>query len=548
MTTILNMQLKKPWDEASKSADKLFLRFQELAKKSPATTKDFITMANAITPMIASMGGGVDKIERITQGAVIAGIATGTRADVASLDVKQMLAGTVTERDMMANQLLASAGMKKEDFNDLSAGARGAMTEKLLQDPALMKAADEFGKSFAGQVSTFKDQLQIALGSVGKPLMASMSNEVQKWNTWIEKHPKTIAKIARELGSMIKGTFEFVAQTVGWLVEHRDTLFAIGKTFLVFKGASLATNAFKGFADGIKGFVSQLQTAKTMLGGAVGVGGGGIVGAFKSLGGIITGAGGVLPAFALLASAVFEFGGLMKGINDDEKARGRRGDFDEALGVASEKAMRLKKLNEDYFAEGTGKHSSLSSRARRIDYMDNATADRLKKERATLLADMAKPEVMGPILRQLSDTREKHGLGSLKEINLEKDLPNLGRGGMTGSEFDALFADNPNAKKLMAELNETYKLFHALTMDQKTAVFQAAFPEQFDPAKAGEVIPYDPAAGWKDPDAGKKTDVKVTINKIEVASEDPDRFVFGMVNAFKKVASNPTQAASALGD
>jgi hypothetical protein len=46
--------------------------------------------------------------------------------------------------------------------------------------------------------------------------------------------------------------------------------------------------------------------------------------------------------------------------------------------------------------------------------------------------------------------------------------------------------------------------------------------------------------------APPKTKVDVHINKIEVASEDPDRFVFGMVRSFEEVVRNPTQARAAL--
>lgn len=45
---------------------------------------------------------------------------------------------------------------------------------------------------------------------------------------------------------------------------------------------------------------------------------------------------------------------------------------------------------------------------------------------------------------------------------------------------------------------------------------------------------------------GKTGDVNVRIDKIEVASDDPDRFVFGVVKAFEKFNKSPTQAEAAL--
>lgn len=44
----------------------------------------------------------------------------------------------------------------------------------------------------------------------------------------------------------------------------------------------------------------------------------------------------------------------------------------------------------------------------------------------------------------------------------------------------------------------------------------------------------------------EKAKVNVNIHKIEVASPDPDRFVFGMVRSFRQVAENPVTASTTL--
>jgi hypothetical protein len=42
----------------------------------------------------------------------------------------------------------------------------------------------------------------------------------------------------------------------------------------------------------------------------------------------------------------------------------------------------------------------------------------------------------------------------------------------------------------------------------------------------------------------EKAKVNVTINRIEVASEDPNRFVFRMVSAFRNASKNPSGISS----
>lgn len=537
MSTIISMQFKKPFEQARQEADALFMRFEELAKKSPSTTKDFIEMGNALAPVIAMLGGGTKQIEKFAQGGLLAALATGTRAEVAALDIKQMLMGTVSSKDFMAQQLLASRGLSSEDFNDMDAVKRANLVESILQDPALLRSADEFGASFAGAVSTFQDQLEIALGQVGKPLMTALTAEVSKWNTWIEKHPRTIGKIVSEVGDMISSSFEFIRSAAGWLVENRDTLMSIAKVFLVFKGASLATNVFAGFAQGAAGLVQQLKTAGATLAGTIaGNGTSGLTGAFRGLVGVLSGAGGVIPVFATLATAAYQLWRTFTDFNNDVDAKNRRMDFAEALGVAGNATTRLRELDKLF--------TSKPGQASPAEKLDKDVRERLSTERSKLRAQLADPAVMGPILRAVSEAREKHGFRGFDDMSRDS-FSQLVKQGISAGEFRMLFADNADAKQLISELHDTYKAFASMDAMTRFDVFRAAFPEQFKDQLKSELPTQAELSSWM-PQSPEKADVKVTIHKIEVASEDPDRFVHGLVKVAEKGLKNPTQAASAI--
>src|SRR5260221_448321 len=116
MTTVMQMNLHMPFEKANKEADKLFETFQQLAKKSPLTTKDFMEMATAISPAIAMAGGGPEKLAKITQGALTAGLAYGQRSDIVAMDVQEMMMGNVTKRNRLGNELLGSIGMEHDVF------------------------------------------------------------------------------------------------------------------------------------------------------------------------------------------------------------------------------------------------------------------------------------------------------------------------------------------------------------------------------------------------------------------------------------------------
>lgn len=540
LQTVMNMNLHMPIEKARIEADKLFDTFQQMAKKSPVTTKDFMEMATAISPAVAMAGGGPEKLKKLTAGAITAGLATGNRPDLVAMDVQEMLMGNVTRRNRLGNQLLGSIGMDHNEFNAKSGKDRAVLVEKMLDSEPLKKAAEAFGATFAGQTSTFKDNLQIALGQVGMPLMTSMTEEVKKWNTWIEKHPKTIQKIVTQIAGVMKDAFGFVAKTVGFLIEHRDMLMAIGKIFLVFKGAQIATNVFKSFADGVGNFVSSIKNATSTLRGAIGgEGGGGLVGGFKSLIGILSGAGGVIPIFAGLVTGLSSFMSVLDDLNNDEKSRARRGEFDEALGEGGKVAQRLSALDELTNTLTYGNNGKVGTALGRMDPM---TQTRTLTEQANLRSKFADPEFAGSILRGLSDTMEKNSMGSYRNMN-DSDIANFG-GRAPNEMFSKLWADNDNAKQLMGDLDQFYLQMGKLNEDQKQAIFKAAFPEQFGKPNM-DTKATDNDGGWN-PSAGKGPNINVTIQKIEVASEDPDRFVFGMVKAVEQITKNPTQAASTI--
>lgn len=523
LSTVMQMQLHMPFAKANKEADKLFNTFQEMAKKSPATTKDFMEMANSIAPAVAMMGGGPEKLAKLSQGGVIAGLALGERADVTALDIKQMLMGTVSVKDRLAQQLLASKGLNHLEFNDKSGGERAKLVEEMLSQDALKTAADQFGNSFKGQISTLQDTLQIALGDVGKPLMASITDEVKKMNSWIERHPKTIAEIGKNLGSMIKNTFEFVKSAATWLIENKDTLLTIGKIFLVFKGAQLAQGAIKGFIGGLKGISDAMIAAKNGMSGAL-MGGGGLISTVGKLG---SGLLGVLPAVAAFTAALFEAADWVSDhmpnqLHDDKSKIQTLKDAGNALYEAEEITKRIKAIDETA-----------------------VMTDELKTERANLMAKFNDPSFMGPMLKELdkisggkySRMSPTQFLARGVGVDSQFSITDGNRGAaaqVLGKSFGVDEVSSQAGIKMLAEVSETLEMMQmAMGVYEREDIFREAFKEKFGPPKA---VP-DPSGDWK---AGKTSDINVTIQKIEVASEDPDRFVFGIAKLSENAAKHPT--------
>lgn len=524
MTTIMQMQMKMPFEKARLEADKLFKVFQELAKQSPATTKDFMEMGNAIAPMVAMMGGGPQKLAKLTQGGIVATQAFGERADVVALDIKQMLMGTINAKDRIAQQLVASRGLNSEKFNALDPKARATMTESMLQDPALLKAAEQMGSSFKGQTAALKDEFQIAFGQAGLPLMQAMTAEFKKWNVWIKEHPKLIQQWVTSFGEGVKSGFEFVKSVASWFIDNRELLMDLAKTLVLMKGAQIAGNVFKRFTDGVAGLTTSMKNHVSAFQG------GGVGGFVKSAGGV-AGLGTalftkVIPGLAMFSAALNIATTLLSSRNEqDKKAREAAISLQEATGEIP-KLMSQRANLQALLKSGTVKDGDLKTK--------------LQTELDNLTPKIFGPDVMGMALRKISEASEKHGGVSLKRLShdtnglLNRDLVH---------KLPELF-DRNNVKdnmRILDELSTTLKAFQNLPSQIREEALRVAFPEQYGMPTPAETPA--PSEEWK----GISTpEVNVTIHKVEVAAEDPDRFVFGLVRIADNAIKHATQSQHAM--
>lgn len=529
MTTVMQMNLHMPFEKASKEADKLFETFQALAKKSPVTTKEFMQMASAIAAPVAMAGGGPEKLTKLTQGAITASLAYGKDTQTTAMAIEEMLAGKVRKTNPLAMSMVGSMGMKGDEFNKLDQQQRAKAVEKMFTDPALLKAAERFGETFKGQTSTFKDNLQIALGQVGRPLMESMTAEVKKWNEWIEKHPKMIKETISELSDMISRAFEFVKNVGSWLVDNRDVIFSIAKTFLIFKGKQLAGDIFRKFADGLGNLTDQVKGAGSALASAFGAGGGGIGGLVSGAGGIfglfgkaIPVVGTLITSFSVLSSVMDLFSANRKA---DMEAESRLKGFHEATGDLPDLLAKRKSMQEALQGKGPMGAALRASPELRGRY---------ETELAGIEEKAFSTKTLGESLRKLSDemakiSPDKQGFAHLTTEQFRQ----LGRQVPT----QLLYSDRDKelTGKVTSEVFAITKLLENQTTQRLDEILKFAFPEQY--GKPNMESPKAPEADWA---AGGKPNVNITIQKIEVASEDPDRFVFGIVQIGEQATKHPT--------
>lgn len=242
------------WSGAMRQATGLFSHYQQVAKKSVGETKDFVEMHRDVQAMALKSGLSMKQLTALVEGATVASQVFGERADIVALDVKQMLAGTVTARDRVAQILLASQKVSQEAFNAMSQQDRNKVVMGAFSNDTFRQAAKSMEKSFAGVWSTFKDNLSITLGKVGLPLMEKLTAEVRQWNEWIDKHPQKIQEFAEQFGKALADGFRVVKSIATFIADNREVLLAMAKAALVFKGVGMiggSLMAFGGAAGGL---------------------------------------------------------------------------------------------------------------------------------------------------------------------------------------------------------------------------------------------------------------------------------------------------------
>lgn len=534
LATVTAMNLHTPFANGQKAADRLFETFQKMAAQSPATTKDFVEMANLISSGVLQAGLGLKDLESITKGAITASAALGARPDMLALDVTQMLAGTVAIRDRYARQLLSGIGETDYlKFNKYDSSKRAGLVQKAFEQSSITDAADAFGNSFEGVTSTLKDNLEIALGKVGLPLMREMTGMVKGWNEWITSNPDKIASMMSTLSSglkeafslvkdiavsmfpLIKDVFGVIKDVMSFVAENKDLLVNVVKGLVVYKGLQFGGGLISRGGKGLMGLFRGATGGMDKLSGidsAAGEASGGLLNLAGTLSSALPGIGKFVGLLAGAAALPWLLNPMQKYRDEDAKKR----------------AAELKTAQD--YQGAAGKIGTMRERLRNIGIdPDDKTQDvgGLKTEIDELKAGKAKFEA-----QVISEAIQKGMVREDLDAAGTRRLTLTGPGAGVTKEFAdtvvAVFKEK--AKEAFAE--QAYGMPRTAGFSGVTG--NMGFYEEYVGAVKSQTDPYDLRA--------TPPKVNVNIAKIEVYSDDPDRFVAQAVQSFEEVTRNPTQA------
>lgn len=556
------MALAKKTDLSAEigNADRLFANLQKRAAKLPGTTQEYATMAGMLTQPIMSAGLGMKDLEDMTVNAVVASKALRVEAGAAARDVDQALRGQYHSVDVFTGKLLGSIGYAgesgREKYNALSGEKRASELKRAMMQPQIEQLAAAQGQTFSGAMSTLQDSAEQFFGKVGLPLFKQITTEIKTWNTWLDANATKVDAWARSFGSGIVDGFAMVRDSIGFLVDHASLLITVAKAWAAIKIGSTIGNVM----------------------GSLGGKGAGLIGALANMG--VGASPDQWKTDPKTGDRTYEFGkqGSIKGMSG---AMGALPFAGAALagGYALGNIIGLDTIGAalgDGLAHLTGRTDAVTDAfnhvTRASETLDQAMQDAARRYGGP----SASSNLLGmrDLFSQAVEAWSKGGFSSdpmvqdLITTAITKLVPT---GGTIGAGENKLIADylagqvntittrqQGSSMGVIGAIAAGQQLmtdYQRQTLDEAKA--QAELMTYFVQHTA-KGIPVDLHEIWdilrnstNDPTGSHKSmsdkpKVNVTIQRIEVASDDPDRFAFGLVEAFRQAAKNPSAAIAAM--
>jgi len=578
MASILQMKLGGYFDDASKHANKLVGDFQQIAKASVGTTKDFTTFASAIMAPVMMTNAHLGTTEKrlaqlrtLTKGGVIAATVLGEDPELASRDVDQWLMGRLSTVDRVAKKLLGPMGLTTDQVNKMSSEKRLALLEKALTQPAIIEATKAYEKSWLGVKSTMMDTLQMLAGKIGLPLFKAITKEVASWSAWMDKHPEKVEAFATTVSKLLVDAFGTAKDVFGFIVQHKDLLLTLAKAVLISKGVGMVGGLV---ASPLRGISSLAER-------------------FGGLGAAAEAASGKTLSFAEK---------MAKGANQLQGAIGLLGAV--YVGASAIADLVSKKQDRDIAAKkevwaakmwlGVGGQRGALDRmtATRMAVAAKAgkpiTEDQARRESATKVLNEAKDagliDATGKIdIRKIGqlrgDSTRVYGANAVTDFAsaytamkkgkfyntpIEGFDPSTHKAAQKGAnaggwmpQGDVKF-DDWFRKTYAQELDFLKRLEDTMAVDRARlgAEFDKllaglSFFDMLNPLKLMQAAMGD-MKGTKDgrlkQPTPKKGDVNVNIRKVEVVADDPDRVVLGILSAAEDAVRNPSTASGSFRD
>lgn len=493
------------------------------------------------------------------------------------------------------------------EFNKLDPAKRIALLQEAVNSPALKEAAERMGKSFSGQWSTVTDNAKQIMGKAGKSLFEVLTSELAKVNDWLDKNKALVEKWSQSVGGALVTAFRVLGATFKFIADNASVFFALLKAFAAIKiaqGIGKAAASLKDAASSLKTSLGSFVAKFGGMRGGIGLGsvdGEAVSGPIQRNGlgksiksaGIANAIGGIVTAGAV----GWELGNALREATGGTTAwADRMSGFFDTMGLGDKKTYDAVRAIERWEKALDASTNAQRERLAGLGVVASSNAsvnlagglDLKKKEVAAIdnyLKARAQHEAMGgqpvnPFGSKKSNDAwiaRDSAWEAAKALGLnERDL-NAGslekmRADIARMEAKASFLQGDEAWKILNSVKSELPANVAAYLEERKAggqgidnLISAEMSKAFskngqvtaqairdvlmnmvpaDIANAQDATNLNATKAKDEPTASKGNKVNVTIQRIEVQNDDPDRYVFDMMESFRKSAKNPSAARS----
>ena len=489
-------------------ADALVKQYTIDARSSIATTADFVEMSKNLTAAVTGAGGSVKDLHDMTKGLVIAAKAMHMDPNFAAMETEEALMGVVTMRNRFAKKILQTVGYTGEEgrsrYGQLDAHKRLTEFQRAMGGAWLKDLAGAQEHSMMGAQTTFIDNAQLAAMRAGRPLFDAIKKSLNEQNTWLISNSQVVDHISDVVGGKLLTGYRAIKDITQFVAEH-------------WKGIALIVGTMK---------------MGSMASGIMGAGGFGSLAGWQGAGGLVGMGAGMAGGLLGLIKKAFVMAGSSPKYLDFEKG-----------------IQNIHKFHLPSFAAQLGiatvALTGLAIGAQQIaKWVDSAQSGKLARQATagagTMSATMA---ALGRGFGGENELRQQlysAGLASDSGVNSEAFKRAFQESGQSAD----VWAKNLGIKAhdyMMSGGMGTMAVGFGNTVDdilnmlaRRLAVWNPDHSGLSTDSGLGMYGKYNVATPK---DTGKKGDIKVTIQRIEVTSDDPDRFAFGLDELVQTAAS-----------
>jgi hypothetical protein len=472
-------------------ASLLMRQMKDDAAKTVGTTQDYVAMASQLIQPLTMAGAKLEDIREMTRLSVVGTKAMGIDAIVGARDVDQAIRGMYRSVDQFTGKLLTPMGYGGEEgrqkFNAMTMQERFAAVKASLKSKAIEDMARAQETTFEGVASTFESIVKQTLGAAGMPVFKAITKELLQWNDWLQKNESQIEAMAASAGGGLLSALESAKDITIFLHDHWKS---IALLYLGLKAPGMIGGFAGGLADGIGG----------AAGGAVGRSG---------------------SILSMLFSSMF---GRPTTIMRD------------SLGTPLNTATKAAVM--PFAAKLIVATSGLTAFAAGLQFLGEVgVEDWVNRKTAAVNA--------GSLWGSFEHTTSVTGMQRFQKDLAAKGM--ISEGGLNRAAFVEMLNDSNLAmsEKWAQSLNmkaaNPYKDQVWDTNSERIADRLAAFVASITPTfnmMANAKKAWRMPGGVDVPEGtGKRGDVKLTIQRMEVISDDPDRFAFGLDELVQTAAS-----------